>query len=141
MRTLFVSPEFPQPLLDGLNANLTAGIDERIRRLGELIQKTTETDADSRDASNPQRENRDELAKRWPAVENTFQAGRKLTGDSGQRDAFLQAVSDKIGQRGKDYLTVIKGLKPKDAQRGNRWLQGIVDQVVAETMRILIPET
>ena len=40
----------------------------------------------------------------------------------------------------KDYLTVIKGLKPKDAQNGSAWLQGIVDEITTETRQRLFSE-
>lgn len=140
VRALFVSPEFPQPLLDGMKEKLYLAIDERIRRLGELIEKTAETDADLQSKAYSRSKKRDFLAGRWPEAEEAIRAGRGHTGDVAQRDGFLQVLSAGIDRSGKDYLTVIKGLKSEDGQKGSTWLQGIVDEAAAGAQRILFPE-
>ena len=140
VRALFISPEFAQPLLDGMQEKLALAVDERIRRIGELILKTAEPDADNKDESTPRSSKRNELASRWPEAEKLLATFRKHPGDAGKRENILKAVSKGIDRSGKDYLAVIKGLKPKDAQNGSAWLQGIVDEITTETRQTLFSE-
>ena len=140
VRTLFVSPQLPQALLDGVNEKLQLAVDERIRRLGELILRAAESAVVSDEDARAHRRRRDAPARVWPEAEKTLQADRSQAGDVGLRDAFLQAVSGEIERSGKHYPAVIKALKPGDARKGSGWLQAIVDEVATGAQQILFPE-
>lgn len=140
VRALFVSPDFPQPLLEGLKEKLMFGLNERILRLGEFILKAAESDVEIKDETGTDGKQHMDMAGRWSAVKETLQNGRKQPGNVGQRDRFLKVVSKAIDRSGKDYLVVIKSLQPEDARRGSAWLQGIVDDVTVRAQRILWPD-
>jgi len=136
VRRLFVSNEFPQLLLDGLQDKLKMAVDERIVRLGELIQKIVGQESETQDTrakSNPVDEGQHDW---WPEVESFLRA-QSRGGDSGLRDRFLEIIFDEIGRKGKDYLPVIKGLSQEASEIGTRWLQGIVDEVSVGAFQII----
>jgi len=129
VRRLFVSNDFPQMLLEGLQDKLQMAVDERIVRLGELIQKFVEhreSEAQgTREETNPMPEGQYGW---WPEVES-FLKTQSRGGESGLRDRFLEIVFDEIERNGKHYLFVIKGLSQEASNIGTRWLQGMVDEV------------
>jgi len=52
-------------------------------------------------------------------------------------ESFLETVHKGIAAGGKDYIGVIQGLAPADSAKGTRWLQGIVDHMVAEARKMM----
>jgi hypothetical protein len=52
-------------------------------------------------------------------------------------DKFLEKAHQGISTSGKDYIAVIQGLAAEDSKIGTRWLQGIVDDIIAATQRIV----
>ena len=93
-------------------------IDERIRKLKEFCQKN-------------------EFYDRWPELEESFKKLRTEEGDQSLRDIFLEKINPDIRESGSDYISVIKGLKSKDAESGTIWLQGIVDQIILNILKII----
>jgi UDP-N-acetylglucosamine/UDP-N-acetylgalactosamine diphosphorylase len=122
LRSLFVGEEFPEALLEGLLRNIQSAIAERLRRLKELAEKM-EAGGDST------------LMKAWPTVEEKLIFQHENTGDQRLRDSFLQKTASAISRAGKDYVTVIQALIPKETSQGAAWLQGIVDDAAAEAFK------
>ncbi len=112
IRSQFVSDNFPEPLLIGLKEKLKMAIDERISRLKELCFKKGS-----------------DLSEKWPGIEENFRTRQHEQGDIALRDAFLEKIRRGIQEKGKDYISVIKGLDERDAKAGTRWLQEIVDRI------------
>ncbi len=137
VRSLFVSNDFPQMLLEGLQDKLQMAVDERIVRLGELIQKFVEQQESeaqgARAESNPMPESQYDW---WPEVES-FLRTQSRGGESGLRDRFLEIVFDEIERNGKHYLDVIKGLTQEASTIGTRWLQGIIDEFTDGAFQII----
>jgi UDP-N-acetylglucosamine/UDP-N-acetylgalactosamine diphosphorylase len=132
VRTMFIGPQFPQPLLEGMKEKLAMAIDERITRLGDLCLKLTDTVAITKDESNAHLQQKKELQTNWPEVEGFLQSNRSREGDTGVRDEFLNNINLLADRYGKDYISAIKGLRGQEAQLGSSWLQGIVDGLVKE---------
>ena len=42
-----------------------------------------------------------------------------------------------VSQKGKDYITAVKGLKKEESEKGTGWLQGIVDNINSLVREIL----
>jgi UDP-N-acetylglucosamine/UDP-N-acetylgalactosamine diphosphorylase len=137
VRRLFVSNDFPQPLLEGLQEKLQMAVDERIVRFSELIQKIVGQESEAQDTRAESNPLPDEGPYYWwPEVESFLRAqGRK--GESGLRDRFLEIVCDEIGRNGKHYLHVIKGLSLEASEIGTRWLQGMVDEITDGAFKII----
>jgi UDP-N-acetylglucosamine/UDP-N-acetylgalactosamine diphosphorylase len=128
VRSRFVSADFPQPLLQGLQEKLHMAVDERIERLGELMQKTTTRELRDNSQSGlplPGRE-------MWPDLKASLNKGRTREGDPALRDRFIGVIEKQITRGDRHYLRVIKNLTPRESRIGSRWLQGIVDEVTDE---------
>jgi UDP-N-acetylglucosamine/UDP-N-acetylgalactosamine diphosphorylase len=115
VRACFVSADFPESLLIGLNTTIDLAVAERTKRLKDFYHKLAE-----RDRPRP-----------WDDVHDMLDRMSDFEGDLQARDAFLEKISMNIDRYAYDYLTVIKNLKPDDAALGTLWLQGIVDAVSA----------
>lgn len=126
VRTLFISKRFPEILMAGLKKNIQAAIEERIKRLGKVCLKAPQN---GHQAS--------EIYERWPELNALFKAHCENRGDEAQRDNFLDRISKGISANGKDYIAVIQRLDPEASETGTRWLQGIVNDLIAETQRIV----
>jgi len=136
VRSMFVGPQFPQPLLDGLKEKLAMAIDERIKRLGDLCLKMIDADAVTKDESDSHLKQKKELQANWPEVEAFLQSNRSREGDTGVRDKFLGKIGLAIDQHGNDYISIIKGLRWQEALLGSSWLQSIVDGLVEEALNL-----
>ena len=110
----------------GLNKNIQAAIEERIKRLEAVYLKTPETG-----------HQKSEIYECWSELNDSFQVHQEKEGDTGLRDKFLENVSKGISATGKDYIAVIQALAAEDSEIGVRWLQGIVDSITAEAQRIV----
>jgi hypothetical protein len=53
------------------------------------------------------------------------------------RDQFLEFIRQGISTFGQDYIRVIQGLDPADSAQGTRWLQGIIDDIMTRSKKIL----
>jgi UDP-N-acetylglucosamine/UDP-N-acetylgalactosamine diphosphorylase len=80
---------------------------------------------------------RNELYNRWPELKESFSVHRSAEDKEGLRDPFLEKIFSGIKTSGKDYISVIKGLDVEDTETGTRWLQGIVDRITAEILKII----
>ncbi|MBL0701008.1 MAG: protein GlmU [Desulfosarcina sp.] len=113
LRSMFVSDDFPDALLSGLNENIGLALDERLKRLKEVCLKIPESG----------------LYTSWPAIKEILDNEKYHKGDAGLRDNFLERIRSIILQTGKDYISVIKNLNADDKAKGTTWLQGIVDNI------------
>jgi bifunctional UDP-N-acetylglucosamine pyrophosphorylase / glucosamine-1-phosphate N-acetyltransferase len=137
VRRLFVSNDFPQTLLDGLLEKLQMALDERIGRLGELVQKIVGQEAEDQDnpsESNPLQKGHEN----WlPELESFLRENRNRVGDIAMRDRFLEVTRNEVDQNGKQYLKVIIGLRQESSEIGTHWLQGIVNEVTDGAFQII----
>ncbi|MGD7732253.1 UDP-N-acetylglucosamine pyrophosphorylase [Propionibacteriaceae bacterium G57] len=115
VRSLFFArQQFGGLVLDGAQAQLAAGIKERVKRLQALVARIE-----------PEDEARAELVAN---VEGFLAAAA----GSGQVVAPAQLVEHLASraEAGDDYLTAIKGLSPELKQQATGWLAGVVAGVV-----------
>ena len=143
VRSQFISQSFPEMLRNGLQEKLDHAISERIDRLDTLcskIQKHLETENRASHAceqSSPALKQKQELVASWPRARALLDQCRTESGDSGDRDDFLEKVHTGIRKTGLDYIAVIQSLTQRDSAVGTRWLQGIVDRVVDATLTLI----
>lgn len=136
VRSMFISHDFPQPLLDGLKEKLNMAIEERVKRLGELCLKTPDPDI-AKETSEGLMHQKNKLRDRWPEMEEAFKVNKIKEGDLSIRDLFLETINRGIKKSGRDYIPVIKGLSVENATQGIKWLQGIVDDITAQIIEII----
>ena len=144
VRSQFLSDDFPEPLFDGLKEKLDMAIAERIQRLKALSQKMSDSGSAYHDhAKEEENESRlvlqqkNELYQKWIELEDTFKSKRNTEKKTSFRDIFLEKIDIGIKTSGKDYISVIKGLSIEDKNAGTGWLQGIVDSITAEALKII----
>jgi bifunctional UDP-N-acetylglucosamine pyrophosphorylase / glucosamine-1-phosphate N-acetyltransferase len=123
IRNLFIGPDFPKALADGLAATLDKGISERIAQLGKLRNKLTIDGAKDDGVEHS-------FYNGWPQIEETLSGLKCCGGEQESRDQFINYVEQGIQRHGKDYLTVIQCLDPNQAALGSLWLQSIVDRIM-----------
>ncbi len=129
VRSQFVSTEFPETLLSSLKSKLDMAIDERIKRLRDLSDKT-------------KTQNAEKFYDKWPEVEDAMGSLRNLENHpfseyDSIRDRFLEIITQGIKNLGNDYIPVIKALETDDSALGTQWLQGIVDDVSSEIYKVI----
>ena len=143
VRSQFISEYFPETLLTGLEEKLNRAISERVNRLEALcgkIQKYLEMETQKNDArarSSPARKQKQELVARWSQMKELLNKSRAETGETGNRDSFLEKVHKNIDTNGLDYIAVIQSLPPSDGAAGTQWLQGIVDRVTNDALSVI----
>lgn len=142
VRSQFVSDDFPQLLLHGLNEKLNMAIEERNKRLKALSQKMPDSikiyQKTAKDKASPLvLQQKKEFYEKWSELETTFRVHRAAADNRELREMFMEKIQVGIKTYGKDYISVIKGLDVEDAKIGTRWLQKIVDAVTAEALKII----
>ena len=141
VRRLFVSEDFPQALLSGLKQKLDLAISERINRLEALCHKMLKNmEAYAENPSDrlpPLRNQIKGLGQHWSALKDLLNQRKTDEGDITQRDFFLEKIQKHIVKSGADYIAVIQGLAPSDGAIATQWLQGIVDQVVNDALKLI----
>jgi UDP-N-acetylglucosamine/UDP-N-acetylgalactosamine diphosphorylase len=126
VRSGFFTGEAETLLYKGARARLEEAFAERIKRLGEFVEKLAASPLDGTGASYLLLAQKKELSEKWPAVAQSLSAARDSQGDRSLRDAFLARMKK---EKGRDYLGAIRGLSPEAVDEGTRWLQGIVDGI------------
>lgn len=144
VRSKFLSDDFPEPLFDGLKEKLDMAIAERIHRVKALTQKMSDSvrtyQYHTKEKENESRlvlQQKNELYKRWTELEENFKSQRNTEEKTSLRDIFLEKIDIGIKTSGKDYISVIKGLSIEDKNAGTGWLQGIVNSITAESLKII----
>jgi len=133
VRSMFISHDFPQSLLDGLKEKLNMAIKERVKRLGELCLKMPDPDIANKTSERLMNQ-KNELRDRWPEMEDVFKTHENKEDNLSIRDSFLETINRGIKMTGKDYIPVIRGLSVENATQGTKWLQGIVDDIAAQVL-------
>lgn len=142
VRPEFVSDDFPDKLLHGLQDKIEMAISERLKRLGAFSEKLMVSAKKYREqmkekASEKLLSQKHELHEKWAELQQTMASGAGEAGLNETRDAFLSLVQRKITTSGNDYLTVIKELDGQECDKGTRWLQEIVDTVCRKAFELL----
>lgn len=141
IRPLFLSKRFPEPMVEGLQATLNKGIDERIKRLGDFANRLERSIALLEKGGEGQGMNlvaqQKEFKRQWPMIEDAIQQDREVEHDEKMRESFQRAISVEIDRSGKEYLAVIHGLSPETAAMGTRWLEMIVEKTSRKMMDLL----
>ena len=130
VRSLFISEDFPEALLTGLKEKLNCALLERIVRLDAFFQKM-------RANEKGQGAGQKTLSQMGFDPQNLLKQLKTEKGDIGRRDAFIEKIRNGIANTGPDYISVIQGLSVPDATIGTKWLQGIVDRVENESLRVI----
>ncbi|MFZ0727911.1 MAG: protein GlmU [Desulfobacterales bacterium] len=137
VRRLFVSNDFPQALLAGLHEKWHVAVEERIERLGELMQKIAEQELDPQNNRSESHSSQEGFSGCWSELKSFLTDNLKREGAIALRDPFLKIISKELDLKGKRYLTTIKGLSPNSSALGTRWLQGIVTDVTEGAFHII----
>jgi hypothetical protein len=142
VRSQFISDDFTGPLFVGLKEKLRMAIDERIQRLKALSQKMPESviayqNYAKEDASSRILKQKNEFFERSDALEEYFRSQGNIAVEENLRDAFLEKIRQDVQTSGKDYISVIKGLKNTEKEQGTLWLQTIVDHIIDGALKLL----
>jgi bifunctional UDP-N-acetylglucosamine pyrophosphorylase / glucosamine-1-phosphate N-acetyltransferase len=122
IRRVFIGPDFPRELADGLLLTLDNGIAERIKQLGKLREKLA--DESPKDGSVEQI-----FYQQWPRIEEHLSGMRLYEGSVEFRDRFLTWIDQAARTNDLDYVKAIQDLSFDQAAVGTQWLQSIVDHV------------
>jgi TPP-dependent indolepyruvate ferredoxin oxidoreductase alpha subunit len=143
VRLQFISNEFPEPLFDALKEKLFWGMNERIGRLKALSQKMPDAviafqNAANKNGSEVIAKQKHEFHEKWTELEEIFNSHTEITTVKEEvKDSFLDKIRIGIIDTGKDYISVIQNIKKEDKEQGTQWLQGIVDHIVANALKII----
>jgi bifunctional UDP-N-acetylglucosamine pyrophosphorylase/glucosamine-1-phosphate N-acetyltransferase len=140
--SFFGSTTFEKALYNGALEKLDMVISERIRRLGQVAEKTQQSievyNTVMRDkASQKNIQLRREFFEQWARLEGFLGECSHVTGNQEKRDGFLELIRRMMRERGKEYLKVIKGMDDDGAFLGSAWLQGLVDEINSEAAEII----
>ncbi len=142
VRSQFISDDFTAPLFEGLKEKLGMAIDERIQRLKALSQKMPESviayqNYAKEKASSRILKQKNEFFERIDALEAYFRSLGNIAVEENLKDAFLEKIRQGVQTSGKDYISVIKGLKDTEKKHGTLWLQTIVDHIIDGALEFL----
>lgn len=131
-----------QMLYEGVLYKLDMAIKERTERLGAFVQKMPESAEKYRKIMKERGNERllrqkKELFDRWQGVEATLARSRDEAGNSSHREPFLEQINKLIKEKGCDYVTVIQGLDRSWSANGTKWLQGIVDGINQQVIKLV----
>jgi len=135
VRSLFISDRFPQELLEGLLEKVDLAIEERIHRLEAVIVNKPESDPSEKISGSLKQ--RLELSKRWTEVKESLKIAKTHEGNDYLMENFLAKILAGISKSGKDYVRVVQGLDPADAELGTQWLQKTVDDSLLGAKKII----
>jgi UDP-N-acetylglucosamine/UDP-N-acetylgalactosamine diphosphorylase len=143
VRSQFISEYFPETLFAGLEDKLNRAISERINRLDAFCDKIRTflemeiPNDNERGRSSLARKQKQELVTRWARIKEVLNQSRSETGEARDQDFFLENVQKGIKEAGLDYISVIQSMPSSESVIGTQWLQGIVDRVVNETLKVI----
>ena len=142
VRCQFISSDFPNTLLIGLQRTLDQALDERIKRLKGLREKMPRSiklyrEALGQKSASPLLSQKEELYTSWSQIENCFNELKNVAGDIEQRDHFLEVLDPIIKESRQDYIATIKALAKETKEIGTKWLASIVTTTVARIAKYL----
>jgi bifunctional UDP-N-acetylglucosamine pyrophosphorylase / glucosamine-1-phosphate N-acetyltransferase len=122
IRALFVGPDFPPELLEGLLRILDMALDERIKQLKILNEKMS--------AAVPSGGVQQQFLRCWPRLEDRIREQRTRHVSDANLDAFLGYIDVRKQACGNSYLNALQGLTEKEADSGVGWLKHAVRQLL-----------
>ncbi len=135
VRSLFLlGNPIKKALYNGALEKIETVISERIKRLKEVVDKMPRSielykKMMKEHVLQTQQDLRREIFEQWSHIEEFLTDSYKKEGNLEKRDAFLDLIQQKIDEKGKHYIEVIKGLGNAGAAIGTEWLQGLVDEI------------
>jgi len=140
-RFLLVNP-IEKALYNGALEKIEMVISERIKRLKEVADKMPRsielsTKMMKEHVLQRQQDLRREIFEQWSNIEEFLTDSYKKEGNLEKRDEFLDLIQQKIDEKGKHYIEVIKGLGSAEAAIGTEWLQGLVDEITHQIQNII----
>jgi len=135
VRSLFVSDRFPQELLKGLLEKVDLAIAERVNRLEAVIVNKPRSDTSDKHPESLKQ--RFELSERWTEVKESLKTAKTQANKADLMENFLAKILAGISKYGKDYLKVVQGLDPADAELGTQWLQKTIDDSLVVAKNII----
>ena len=130
VRGLFISEDFPEAMLTGMQEKLNRAISERMDRLDAFFNKMQA-------ASQAGKVSQKALSRGDYDPQDLINRLKTENGNVRQRDSFLEKVRQGISKAGPDYISVIQDLSVSDAKIGTQWLQGIVDRVTNDALSVI----
>ena len=142
VRSQFISDDFTEPLFVALKEKLRMAIDERIQQLKALSQKMPDSviayqNYTKENASSRILKQKNEFLERSDELEDYFRSQENIAVEENLRDAFMEKIRQGAQTSGKDYISVIKGLKDTEKVHGTLWLQSIVDHIIDDAFEFL----
>jgi len=142
VRTLFISDNFPDTLQTAVIEKLHIIIQERIQRVDHFIAKIPLSiqkyeEVYNKDASAKIMVQQKELLEQQKTINDLLLSMRSYPGDRTLRDKFLSKTMDASQDNHVNYIQTIQSLDSHTKQIGSDWLQGIVDQTLAEIVAVL----
>jgi len=143
IRSLFFLPNpMGETLYEGALEKIEMVIRERIKRLKEVSYKMPQSielykNVMKGHVLKRQQQLRREFFEQWPKIEELFADSLKKGGNLEKRDEFLEILQQKIDEKGRDYLEVIKATENYRATIGTEWLQGLVDEINNQIPKII----
>jgi UDP-N-acetylglucosamine/UDP-N-acetylgalactosamine diphosphorylase len=125
IRPLFVGPNFPQEISDGLKKTLKFGIDERIKQMERLKDKVK-----SAFAGNALSKVAQIFCDRWDDINSALVDLNKYQGSAKLMDQFSIIIENQIKNKSKNYIPCIQSLASDQIIKGTHWLQSIVNEVI-----------
>jgi len=115
---------------------------ERIKRLKDIAHKMPRSielneKVMKEHAIQKKQQLRREFFEQWPTIEESLTDCLSKTGDPEKRDEFLALIQRSIGEKGKDYLRVIQEAGDYGASVCTEWLQGLIDHINDETLKLI----
>ncbi len=137
IRFQFISETFPEPLYAGLLNTLAAVIDERIRRLDDLISRLPASvdvhrrkqQKDALPAANIRR-HLDLIDHQTLIIDTLNLMCESAGGNEHLRDQFISQLLPLVAQNDKAYIPTISTLPADVKEKGCQWLISVVEQVV-----------
>jgi len=134
VRPLFSDDVLSRALVLGLQENLEACLQERIKRLlalkeklvisKELILKASDGKENSAIAGH------DKVIERLKTADTIFESFWTTALQDNGAEPFIQAVQAGIEKEGRDYVRLIQGLSEPIAAIGTKWLTAVATRVV-----------
>ncbi len=125
VRSLFIGPNLPRQVYNGLLETLELHLGERIVRLGQLAQKASPSKPSGLHSA---------FAQNWPQIERVLKKFQDYSGNPDMLHAWLSVLQ---GTDKTDYLLAIKSLGADQVELASQWLQSIVQQVLKKAGAIL----
>jgi len=138
----FLRNPIEKALYQGALEKIEMVISERIKRLKEVADKMPRSielykKMMEKHALQRQQDLKKEFFEQWPNIEGFLTDSFKKEGNLEKRDEFLDLIQQKIDEKGKPYIEVIKGLGNAGAAIGTEWLQGLVDEITNQIPNII----